>query len=149
MTDAPCIFPTLRFQDSARMLDWLKSAFGFAEQVVYRDGDAIAHAELRLGASIIMIGQTKDDAYGRLVGNPESRRTDAIYIAVKDADAAHARAEAAGAVTEMAPHETDHGSREFTCRDPEGNLWSFGTYWPVVDATAAAEPRDQKAATAK
>jgi uncharacterized glyoxalase superfamily protein PhnB len=24
----------------------------------------------------------------------------------------------------------DYGSREFTARDPEGNVWSFGTYDP-------------------
>ena len=133
MTDAPCIFPTLRFRESARMLDWLKSAFGFAEYAVYRDGDAIAHAELRLGSSIVMIGQSKDDEYGRLVGGPESRRTDAIYVAVRDADAACARAEKAGAEIVQPLRDTDHG-REFTCRDPEGNLWAFGTYWPVVAA---------------
>ena len=26
--------------------------------------------------------------------------------------------------------DTDYGSRGFTARDPEGNLWSFGTYRP-------------------
>jgi uncharacterized glyoxalase superfamily protein PhnB len=25
-------------------------------------------------------------------------------------------------------NDTDYGSHEFACRDPEGNLWSFGTY---------------------
>ncbi|ROU04101.1 VOC family protein [Histidinibacterium lentulum] len=131
MNTAPCIFPTLRFRESATMLDWLKAAFGFSEHAVFRDGDSIAHAELRLGRSIIMIGQSKDDDYGRLVGSPESRRTDAIYVAVSDADAACARAEAAGADIVQPLRDTGHG-REFTCRDPEGNLWAFGTYWPVV-----------------
>ena len=27
--------------------------------------------------------------------------------------------------------ETDYGSRDFTVRDPEGTLWSFGTYRPA------------------
>lgn len=26
--------------------------------------------------------------------------------------------------------DTDYGSREFMSRDPEGNIWSFGTYRP-------------------
>ena len=26
------------------------------------------------------------------------------------------------------PADTDYGSRDFTVRDPEGNLWAFGTY---------------------
>jgi uncharacterized glyoxalase superfamily protein PhnB len=29
--------------------------------------------------------------------------------------------------------DTDYGSRDFTVRDPEGNLWAFGTYRPTVD----------------
>lgn len=138
MTPRPCIIPTLRYRESAAMLDWLKEAFGFEEHAVHRDGDTIAHAQLRLGVSILMIGQSGDDAYGRLVGPPEGTRTDAIYVAVVDIDAAHDRAKAKGAVVEMALHDTDYGSREFTCRDPEGNLWSFGTYWPTVDSDPAA-----------
>ena len=35
----------------------------------------------------------------------------------------------------MALHDTDYGSRDFACRDPEGNLWSFGTYRPKADDT--------------
>jgi uncharacterized glyoxalase superfamily protein PhnB len=26
--------------------------------------------------------------------------------------------------------DMDYGSREYSARDPEGNLWSFGTYDP-------------------
>jgi uncharacterized glyoxalase superfamily protein PhnB len=137
MTTHPCIFPTLRFRDSVAMLEWLKEAFGFEEHAVYRDGDAIAHAELKLGVSILMIGQSKDDAYGRLVGDDAASRTDAIYVAVPDVDGAHDRAKE-GATIEMALHDTDYGSRGFTCRDPEGNLWSLGSYWPKVASEPAA-----------
>ena len=37
---------------------------------------------------------------------------------------------AAGAEIVMDLHDTDYGSREYMVRDPEGNLWSFGTYRP-------------------
>ena len=48
-------------------------------------------------------------------------------MAVDDADAAHARARAAGAeVTEIV--EQDYGSRDFTITDPDGNRWAIGTY---------------------
>ena len=53
-----------------------------------------------------------------------------LYIAVSDPDAAHARATQAGAEVVRELTDTDYGSREFTVRDPEGNLWSFGTYNP-------------------
>jgi hypothetical protein len=29
--------------------------------------------------------------------------------------------------------DTDYGSRDFTVRDPEGNLWAFGTYRPQAE----------------
>jgi uncharacterized glyoxalase superfamily protein PhnB len=45
-------------------------------------------------------------------------------------DALHERAKAAGAEVVMEPMDTDYGSRDFAIRDPEGNLWNFGTYRP-------------------
>jgi uncharacterized glyoxalase superfamily protein PhnB len=79
-----------------------------------------------------MIGQCRDDEYGKLVGAIGGRRTDALYVAVDDPDALYARAKAAGSRIEMEPRNTDYGSRDFACRDPDGNLWSFGTYRPKV-----------------
>lgn len=102
------------------------------ERVVYRSDGVVRHAELAYGSSILMLGQSRDDEYGRLIGDTSGRRTDSIYVAVKDPDALHAKAKAAGARIEMELHNTDYGSRDFACRDPEGNLWSFGTYWPKV-----------------
>jgi uncharacterized glyoxalase superfamily protein PhnB len=51
-------------------------------------------------------------------------------VYVPDTDAHYARARAAGAeiVRELA--DTPYGSREYSARDVEGNLWSFGTYYP-------------------
>ena len=33
--------------------------------------------------------------------------------------------------------DRDYGSREFICRDPEGNVWSLGTYWPKAGEPAS------------
>jgi uncharacterized glyoxalase superfamily protein PhnB len=54
------------------------------------------------------------------------------YCAVEDVDALHQRARDAGADIPLEPMDTDYGSRDFTVRDPEGNLWAFGTYRPQV-----------------
>ncbi|WP_206929249.1 VOC family protein [Roseococcus thiosulfatophilus] len=129
--EPPCIFPTLRCGDAEAMIAWLKQHIGFTEHAVHRDNGIVAHAELALGASILMLGQDRDDAYGRLVGERSGRRTDALYVAIADPDALHARLRAAGATIETPLRDTNYGSREFACRDPEGNLWSFGTYWPT------------------
>ncbi len=129
---APRLFPTLRCRDANAMVRWLIDILGFAEVSVYRDGTTIQHAELAYGSSILMLGQDRDDAYGKLVGSLQGRRTDALYLAVDDPDALHATVKAAGAPIETELYDTPYGSREFACRDPEGNLWSFGTYWPKV-----------------
>jgi uncharacterized glyoxalase superfamily protein PhnB len=128
--EAPRIYPTLRCMDAEAMIRWLTDVLGFTEHVVYRGNGEVQHAQLAYGSSILMLGQSRDDDYGRMVGDIGGRRTDALYIAVEDPDALHAKVNAAGATIEMEPHDTDYGSRDFACRDPEGNLWSFGTYWP-------------------
>ncbi len=128
--EAPRLYPTMRCRDAEAMIGWLKDAIGFSERVVYRNGGTVQHAELAWRSSILMLGQARDDEYGKLVGDIGGRRTDAIYMAVDDPDALHERVRAAGARIEMELHDTDYGSRDFACRDPEGNLWSFGTYWP-------------------
>ena len=130
--EPPRIYPTLRYRDAEAMIRWLKDIFGFTERVVYRSEGVVRHAELAYGSSILMLGQSRDDEYGRLIGDISGRRTDSIYVAVNDPDTLHAKAKAAGARIEMELHNTDYGSRDFACRDPEGNLWSFGTYWPKV-----------------
>ena len=136
--EAPRIFPTMRCKDAEAMIRWLGQAFGFTEHFVHRGGGVIEHAQLALGSSILMLGQHRDDAYGKMIGDIGGRRTDSLYVAVADPDALYKRAKSAGAKIEMEPHDTDYGSRDFACRDPEGNLWSFGTYWPKAHEKPAA-----------
>lgn len=134
--EAPCIYPTFRYRDPARMIDWLCKAFGFVVRARYGEGDDVRHAELALGQSIIMLGGARDDSYGNLVGAPGEQGGKSVYVAVTDVDALCTRARAAGAVIEEELTDQDYGSREFICRDPEGNTWVFGTYWPTVDGAA-------------
>jgi len=132
------IFPTLRYRDAAAMIGWLAEAFGFTEHVVYPGEDGtIAHAQLALGSAMIMLGSVRDDAFGAMVGAPGEAAGQAIYIAIDDPDALCARAEAAGATILMGLTDTDYGSRDFICRDPEGYVWCFGTYWPKAHEPAS------------
>ena len=132
VVEAPCIYPTFRYRDAKKMIEWLQNAFGFTLRARYGEGDEVHHAELALGSSIIMIGQVRDDKFGSMVGEPGASAGKSVYIAVRDADAAFENARAAGAVILEGPVDREYGSREFICRDPEGNVWSFGTYWPKV-----------------
>ena len=116
--ESPNIYPFTRFADPEAALDWLARAFGFQEHVVYRaDDGALQHAEMSLGPGIVMFSK----------GDPGEG---GIYVAVDDADAHYERAKAAGAEMVREIEDTPYGSREYTARDPEGHVWSFGTYRP-------------------
>ena len=132
--EAPRIYPTFRYRNSGAMLTWLTETVGFREIACYRaDDGSVAHAELAYGSSMIMIGHTKDDDYGAMVGQSGETGGKSIYVAVDDVDGLFQRVSSAGTAIEEGITERDYGSREFICRDAEGNLWCFGTYWPKAD----------------
>jgi uncharacterized glyoxalase superfamily protein PhnB len=127
--DTTYVWPILSFRDAPAAIGFLSSAFGFEEQVVLaRSGDptVIEHGELRwpLGGGVMLGSVGKDDSpFGRrLPGN------DSVYVVCDDPDGLFARATSAGAEVVRGLKDEDYGSRGFTVRDPEGNLWSFGTY---------------------
>jgi uncharacterized glyoxalase superfamily protein PhnB len=123
------LYPTLRAQDAGALIRWLQDALGLEERVVYRDGEAVVHAELGHGEDIVMLGSVRHGASAFQDAAPPAG-SGSVYLAVEDADALFARATAAGAEVVVDLHDTDYGSRDFTVRDPEGNLWSVGTYGP-------------------
>jgi uncharacterized glyoxalase superfamily protein PhnB len=55
-----------------------------------------------------------------------------LYLVVSDPDAHHARAVEAGAEVVIPLRDEEYGSRGYSALDPEGNVWSFGTYRPEV-----------------
>jgi uncharacterized glyoxalase superfamily protein PhnB len=128
------IMPAMRYADAAAAIDWLCRTFGFEKHVVYPGEDGvIAHAELTFGNGMIMLGSAREDNYGKLVTTPGKvggRTTQSVYVVVSDADALYSRVKAAGAEIVRELETTSYGSREFSCRDLEGHLWSFGSYDP-------------------
>ena len=129
----PNIFPVLRYTDASSAIDWLGRAFGFEEKAVYRGDDgAVVHAELRLGAGLIMVAEHREGGWmGSRPPDPLAS-SQGIYVVVEDPDAHHERASAAGAEVVRELRDQDYGSREYSARDLEGNLWSFGTYDPYA-----------------
>ena len=135
-TKIPILYPTMTYRDAAKMIDWLERAFGFKKHVVYTAEDGkVIHAELALGDCLLMLGTAKNDtAFGKLVRPPADAgfATQAVYVAVADADKVFAKAKAAGAEIVMELTDQPYGSRDFICKDPEGQVWCFGTYAPKV-----------------
>ncbi len=130
--NAPNIYPAIRYADAPAAIEWLKKAFGFEELMVASgENGTVAHAELRLGPGIIMLGSG-----GKVKTQRPRTFADvdiSLYLAVDDPDAHYARAKAAGAEITREPNDTEYGSREYEALDLEGNVWGFGTYRPVVN----------------
>jgi uncharacterized glyoxalase superfamily protein PhnB len=130
MTTRQSIYPTFRYRDAETMIESLEKPNGFTVEQKFMNDGTVGHAELSLGGSTIMLGEARDDAYGRMVGGPGEPGGKSTYIAVDDIDAVYQTAKAAGATILQEVTERDYGSREFICADPQGNVWSFGTYRP-------------------
>jgi uncharacterized glyoxalase superfamily protein PhnB len=128
------IIPAHRYRNAPAAIDWLCNVLGFTRHAVYANKNGgIDHAELTLGNAMIMLGSAKDDEFGKGFKSPAElggMETRSVYLVVPDADAAHARAVAAGAMIVRPLQDTPYGSREFTLKDPEGHSWSVGTYDP-------------------
>lgn len=129
----PTIVPFLRYDDAPSAIEWLVEAFGFERQLVVPAPDgSIAHAQLRFGSGIVMLGSTQEDGPLPLDRPPHVTGTSqGIYVHVEAIDAHYDRARAQGADIVIEIADQDYGSREYTARDPEGYLWSFGTYAPA------------------
>ncbi len=120
------IQPVLHYRDPEKAIAFLTEAFGFREHAVHRGDDgAVVYAEVALGDCYTGIGRTSTSGDDTFNLGPT-----AIYVALDDPDAHHARAAAAGAEIVMELTDQDYGSREYAARDPEGNVWCFGTYRP-------------------
>jgi uncharacterized glyoxalase superfamily protein PhnB len=127
------VIPALQYQDAPAAIDFLCRAFGFEKHAVYEgEGGSIAHAQLTLGNGMVMLGSAKETDYGELLVRPRVAGgvTMSVYVIVEDADAHFARAKAAGAEITSEPVTKDYGGRDYTCKDPEGHVWTFGTYDP-------------------
>lgn len=107
------VIPTLQYHDAPTAIDWLCRAFGFKAHVVY-----------------------PDDAGGKFVAppGPNGVNTQSAFVIVDDADEYHARALAAGAQIVYPLEDKPYGGRGYGVRDPEGHVWSFGTYSPWAQA---------------
>ena len=134
----------IRYRDVAAAIDWLCTALDFHEhEVVTAENGTILRAQLTFGNDMIMLlpARGADDA---LAGQPSEVRgaeRQSCYFVVDDADSHCRTAKAAGADIILDIGELDHGGRGYSCRDPEGHVWSFGTYDPWQVRPLAARGR--------
>jgi uncharacterized glyoxalase superfamily protein PhnB len=129
MTDAqtipaPTVWPTLQAHDAKALIDFLVDVVGFEPTAVYADGDRVAHAQLDwpAGGGIMLGSHQADASWSRQPG------TAGAYLVTDEVDAIFDRAVAAGTTIISEPVDREYGGREFALADPEGNLWSIGSY---------------------
>jgi uncharacterized glyoxalase superfamily protein PhnB len=124
------IYPVLKYEDAHAAIEFLERAFGFQRHAVHEgESGGVVHAELRFGDQVVMLSSA---GLGNPVFDQGVGRT-TTYVAVDEVDSLHDSASAAGAEIVMPPTDQDYGSRDFAARDPEGNIWSFGTYRPSLE----------------
>ncbi|ARU53485.1 glyoxalase [Cellulosimicrobium cellulans] len=134
MPDAPptpSVWPTLQARDARGLVAFLTDVVGFvATAVMAGDDRDVAHAQLDWphGGGVMLGSHSPDREWSREPG------TCGTYVVVPDdeIDALHARlrerAAPEGGRVVVPLRDTDYGTRELVLQDPEGNLWSFGTY---------------------
>lgn len=103
-----------------KLIEFLKLSFDAREVERLSGPDGrIAHAEVRIGDSVIMMGEPLGDSQPM----PAS-----IYVYVNDTDAVHARALRAGAASVRAPADQFYGDRSAGVKDQHGNMWWIATH---------------------
>jgi uncharacterized glyoxalase superfamily protein PhnB len=123
---SPQVWPTLRAADARGLIRFLVDTVGFEETAVFGEGDRVDHAQLSwpLGGGV-MLGSERDDGAEGWNLRPGSF---GAYVVTDEPSALFARLVSAGVEVIRPLADTEYGSTEFAIRDPEGNLWSFGTY---------------------
>jgi PhnB protein len=114
------VTPYLTVADAEAQINFLKKAFGAEETYSHTDDKGkVRHAEVRVGTSMLMIGQARDQ-WTPKPGN--------FYLYVEDVDAVYKRAVAAGAKSIQEPANQAYGDRTGGVEDSQGNQWWVGTH---------------------
>ncbi len=122
------VTPYMTVRNAARAIEFYKQAFGAVEKGVMNSPDGkVAHAELQIGDSIIMLGDEFPEM-GALSPQSTGGAGMGLHIYLEDVDSAFDRAVKAGATVEMPVADMFWGDRYGKLADPFGHKWSIGTH---------------------
>jgi uncharacterized glyoxalase superfamily protein PhnB len=135
--NGPTLTPSVVYNNPRRGIKWLTEVPGLRLKSFYETPDGnVAFAELVWRTGIVFVS-------GRPPAeNPWSKTGVAsISLVAEDAEAVskayqHARSMGADIVREIHVARTPafpDGSTQFDLRDPEGNLWTIGTFQPGLE----------------
>ena len=124
------VTPHLVVREAAKAIEFYKKAFGAEEiaRMAGPDEKFVMHAELKIGDSIVMLGDEFPQM--RRWVSPQSLKgtSIALHLYVKDVDQAFKRAVAAGATVSMPVMDAFWGDRYGRVTDPFGHEWSLATH---------------------
>jgi uncharacterized glyoxalase superfamily protein PhnB len=122
------------YRNAIAMADWLSAAYGFEKRRVVKSASgAIRCAQLDFGDGSVMVVPVQDPtserpvAYPGRIGGVEAQT---CYLVVSDIDGHYAKTTSSGAEIVSGIAVDEFGGRSYASRDPEGHIWTFGTYDP-------------------
>jgi PhnB protein len=122
------ITPHMVVSDAAKAIEFYKKAFGAQEagRFMTPDGKAVMHAQLKIGSSMLMLG----NEHPPTCLSPKSRggTSVSLFLYVENADALFDRAVKAGCTVKMPMTDQFWGDRYGQVQDPFGHEWSIATH---------------------
>lgn len=120
------VTPYLAVKNAGEAIDWYKRALGATEVMRFEDGGKIAHAEIKIGDSIIMLSDEWPEG-GHLAASPDGSPV-SLMLYVEDVDNAFKRAIDAGARELRPVKDQFYGDRSGSLADPFGHRWHITTH---------------------
>jgi PhnB protein len=141
------VTPYLVVKGGAQAIEFYKKALGAEERfrMPTPDGKGIAHAELQIGDSMVMMGE-ENPAMGATAPSSSGCGV-GFYLYVPDVDAAFKRAEQAGGKVKRPLQDQFYGDRSGTIVDPFGHQWTLATH--IEDVPPQEMDKRMKAAMAE
>ena len=133
------VSPSLAVDNAAEAIEFYKRAFGAQERGrMEGPGGMIAHAEIQIGDSVVMLA----DPFPHASTRPPKEvggTTVTLFMYVEDVDAAVQQAVDAGATVTMPVEDMFWGDRFGSIVDPYGHSWSLATHVEDVPPEEMAE----------
>jgi PhnB protein len=127
------VTPYLYVKGAARLIDFLKQAFGAEETFRIGHDGMVMHAVAKIGDSLVMIS----DVMGE-----DGPMSTMLFLYVEDVDTVYKRAVQAGGTSVEEPKDQFWGDRAGAVKDAFGNIWWIATH--VEDVSKEELERRQR-----
>lgn len=130
----PPLTPYLIVKEAAKAIEFYKEIFGATETLrISGPGGSVAHAELRIGSSVIMLGE-ECPQWGAMAPQTPGSSPVGMYLYVENVDAMFQKALDNGATLKHPLQDKFYGDRSGALIDPFGHSWSLATHIEDVSA---------------